>query len=155
MNQEETIIQTQDHKMLVHKYLTQYIRELKERSLVHDASKLIDPELGIFTKYSDLLKASVYGSDEYKYILSQMKVALDHHYTHNSHHPEHYVEGVDGMNLLDLVEMFFDWYAATFRHDTGDIHRSIELNKDRFRLSNQLVNILHNTADDFADVHRR
>ncbi len=75
-----------------------------------------------------------------------MKVGLDHHYAANSHHPEHFKNGVDDMNLMDLVEMFCDWIAATRRHADGNIFNSIRHNKDRFKLSDQLVSILGNTA---------
>lgn len=59
------------------------------------------------------------------------------------HKPEH---GVSGMDLFDLVEMFFDWKAATERMSSGDIHKSIDINTKRFNLSPQLVRILRNTA---------
>ena len=42
--------------------------------------------------------------------------------------------------------MFFDWKAATERHDDGDIYKSLNINKDRFKISDQLINILKNTA---------
>ena len=88
-----------------------------------------------------------YGTDDYKESLSRLKVALSHHYENNSHHPEHYENGVDGMNLFDLIEMFFDWKAAGERHADGNIHKSIEVNKDRFNISEQLASILNNTAN--------
>ena len=43
--------------------------------------------------------------------------------------------------------MFFDWKAATERHDTGNIFKSIEINKERFKLSDQLCDIMINTAN--------
>jgi hypothetical protein len=54
---------------------------------------------------------------------------------------------VDGMNLLDLVEMFCDWKAATMRHADGDISRSITQNTERFSLSPQLAQIFQNTVN--------
>lgn len=92
------------------------------------------------------LAASTYGSDEYKQMLSQMQPALQHHYAHNRHHPEFYANGIDGMNLIDLLEMFVDWYAATRRHNDGDIYKSIEINRERFGMSDQLVQILKNSV---------
>jgi hypothetical protein len=67
-------------------------------------------------------------------------------YQKNSHHPEHYENGVNGFDLFDLMEMFFDWKAAGERHADGNIYKSIEINKDRFKLSEQTVNIFTNTA---------
>lgn len=54
--------------------------------------------------------------------------------------------GINGMDLFDLVEMFFDWKAATERMASGNIHKSIEINEKRFNLSPQLRDILSNTA---------
>lgn len=58
-----------------------------------------------------------------------------------------YKAGIKGFDLFDLVEMFFDWKAATERHDTGNIFKSIEINKERFKLSDQLCDIMINTAN--------
>ena len=50
------------------------------------------------------------------------------------------------MDLFDLFEMLLDWKAASERHNNGDIFKSIQINKERFKLSNQLCNIFKNTA---------
>ena len=74
-----------------------------------------------------------------------MKPALMNHYAINSHHPEFYKNGVDGMDLMDLVEMFCDWKAATERHVDGSPENSIGINAKRFELSPQLEMIFRNT----------
>lgn len=53
-----------------------------------------------------------------------------------------------GMSLLDLLEMLIDWKAASERHKTGDIRRSIELNQVRFGYSDELKRILLNTVNE-------
>jgi len=78
-----------------------------------------------------------------------MKPAVDHHYEMNRHHPEHFADGIDGMNLLDIVEMLCDWKAATLRHKDGDLRKSIETNAVRFKISPQLKRIILNTIDLF------
>lgn len=120
--------------------------ELLNRAAIHDNSKLQSPEKELFDIYTPKLKDSTYGSDEYKAFLSELKVGLDHHYAKNSHHPEHYEKGINGMNLFDLIEMFFDWKAAGERHADGNIYKSIDINQDRFKLSQQVKDILTNTA---------
>jgi membrane-associated HD superfamily phosphohydrolase len=52
---------------------------------------------------------------------------------------------VSNMNLFDLLEMLIDWYAATKRHNDGNIYRSVEINRDRFDMSDQLARIFLNT----------
>lgn len=58
---------------------------------------------------------------------------------------------INGMNLFDLIEMIVDWYAATKRHNDGDIHKSLEINKERFGISDQLQRILENTVPWITD----
>jgi hypothetical protein len=142
----DSTLATLVHSRRVDELLLQLISGLQERVTQHDLSKLYDPEKPIFDEYSPKLKDSTYGSNEYWQFLEEMQVALDHHYAVNRHHPEHFATGVDGMNLIDLVEMLCDWKAATERHDDGDLERSLEVQRGRFNLSDQLVSILRNTA---------
>lgn len=140
-------IETRKHIDEVRKGLYDAIESLIYRAQYHDESKLQEPEKSIFAKYTSKLKDCTYGSDEYKQYLSEMKPALDHHYSQNSHHPEFYPNRIDGMTLLDLVEMLIDWRAASKRHDNGDIMKSIEINTARFNISPQLKQILINTIN--------
>jgi hypothetical protein len=48
--------------------------------------------------------------------------------------------------------MVCDWKAATLRHKDGDVSTSIERNKARFGISDQLAKILHNTVELFDDL---
>lgn len=121
---------------------------LHDRGAIHDFSKLGTPEKGAFDEFTPKLKGMTYGSDEYRDCLRELKPALDHHYAANSHHPEHYPNGVDGMSLLDVVEMFCDWKAATERHADGSLERSISVNAERFKLSPQLAAIFENTRNE-------
>lgn len=49
------------------------------------------------------------------------------------------------MNLIDLLEMFCDWKAASERHNDGNLRKSIEINATRFGMSPDLVSIFENT----------
>jgi hypothetical protein len=181
----ESKFKTLRHIETVRNYLNCIIKELLDRSVNHDQSKLQSPEAEIFEIYTHKLKDCTYNSDEYKQFLVDMKPALDHHYEHNRHHPEHnynwvcntcftvykrYYKGHDygyslkpnvceicgnshfstepdisQMTLIDLIEMLCDWKASTLRHKDGDIFKSLEINKKRFNISDQLYNILKNT----------
>lgn len=150
MTKEQVINETHEHITTVAKFLAQMIGTLLTRALEHDDSKLKNPELDVFVEYTPKLKNSTYGSDEYKGFLKGMKVALDHHYANNRHHPEYQKDGIGGMNLVDLIELLCDWKAATIRHANGDIMKSIEINTKRFNLSDQLKNVLKNTVKDMG-----
>ena len=65
---------------------------------------------------------------------------------------EIYPGGIDDMNLIDIIEMFCDWKAATLRHNDGNILKSIEHNKKRFEMDPQLSKIMQNTVELFEHV---
>ena len=119
---------------------------LEKRGGEHDLSKLGPKEKPIFDEFTPKLKGVAYGSPEYKKFLAEMEVALAHHYGENSHHPEHFKDGVNDMTILDVVEMLADWKAASERHDDGDVMRSLEVNAKRFSISPQLLSIMKNSA---------
>ena len=68
--------------------------EIARRGRSHDASKL------------SLIEFDYLWKEE-----KNFEVALVHHHTHNSHHPEHYVNGIYGMNDADICEMVCDCTA--------------------------------------------
>jgi hypothetical protein len=140
--------QTKEHIKTVGLQINKVIQKLSNRSLNHDKSKLKEPEKSLFDIYTRKLKNTTYGSIEYKQYLKELKPALDHHYTNNRHHPEHFNNDFSKMNLVDLIEMICDWNAATLRHDDGDIYKSLEINKKRFNIPDILMSILQNTVDD-------
>jgi hypothetical protein len=94
---------------------------LLERRVNHEASKLEPPEKAAF----DL--AVTYGSEEYMNSFAGLNTALDRHYANDSHHPQHYPNGISGMLLFDLVGF-------------------LEIGRARFALSGQPLEILTNTA---------
>jgi len=144
---------TLTHIKRVNELLLDVISKLIKRAQVHDASKLRKFEKEAFDKFTPKLKGSTYGSEEYKKNLKGLGKALEHHYAHNSHHPENNKHGISGMNLLDIIEMLVDWKAATERHADGDLKKSLEINKDRFSIDSQLNSILHNTARDLGFIN--
>ncbi len=138
------------HSQRVGELMVQMIKEALDRSTCHDRSKTEPPEVEYFDKYTPLLKTLKYGSDKYKASLEALKPALDHHYSVQRHHPQFFPNGINGMTLVDLLELIADWKAATERTDGGDLVRSLQINKERFEMSDQLVEILENTARHFG-----
>lgn len=139
---------TEKHIARVGELLALCSAELDERGKAHDMDKICDAEeKQYFDEYSPKLAHCTYGSDEYKSYLAGLKPALDIHYANNRHHPEHFKDGIRGMNLLDVLEMLCDWKASSERHEDGDIFRSIELNRERFGYSEELARMLANTIE--------
>jgi hypothetical protein len=149
LEEKATNFDTMEHIENVRNFINVFVAELLIRGVNHDQTKLESPEVELFTEYTDKLAGVTYGSDEYKSYLEKLKVALDHHYAKNRHHPEHFVNGVNDMNLIDIIEMFCDWKAATLRHDDGNLQKSIDHNAKRFNMSDQLTKIFRNTVELF------
>lgn len=141
---------TKEHIGHVQKFLSNIQNAIGTRLYVHDQSKLQEPEKSMYDEYTPKLRAMTYGSDEYKQALKDMGPALKHHYENNSHHPEHYPNGINGMSLLDIIEMLADWNAAGLRHADGNMQQSLKVNKERFGISDQLEEILENTVKELG-----
>jgi hypothetical protein len=137
---------TRIHQLTVAKYIRQIICALEERCNTHDESKLLPPEKEAFDIATPKLKELTYGSEEYKQSLREIQDAISHHYKYNRHHPEHFSDGIAGMNLVDIIEMLCDWVAATKRHTDGNIWESITHNATRFGYDGNMIAILENTV---------
>ncbi len=145
-DQKAIHFETWVHIHQVRKLLHEVQVELMNRALTHDHSKIYSPEeCATFAEFTPKLKHLDYGSEDYSQCLKDMGPAVRHHQTSNRHHPEAFDRGIDGMNLIDVLEMFCDWKAATLRTKDGDIRKSLEIQRKRFKISDQLMNILHNS----------
>ncbi len=138
---------TRVHIAKVQANLAKVCGQLSERAAIHDESKMVDPEKPIFDEIRPLLDTCEYGSDEYKALMVRLAPALEHHFAHNRHHPEFHDDGVNGMNLLDLVEMVCDWQAAAMRKPDGDVRKGLPYNFDRYGIDPQLARIIENTVE--------
>ena len=146
MTLDECRVESQKHIDKVRKYIRFFTDRLTDRGEKHDASKLEDFECQYFADHTERLAQIEYGSDEYKEELEALKPALEHHYSVNKHHPQYYPNGVEGMSLIDLIEMIADWKASSERYNSGNLLKSIEVNIKRFNIEPQLAQILINTA---------
>lgn len=149
MDSDKTILgklETLKHIHRVRHFLYLMIQDLDERARVHDQSKLESPEAEIYGEHTPELGKCEYMSPEYHTTMEKVRPAIEHHYSRNRHHPQHWPNGIDDMTLLDLVEMLADWRAATERNMNGNIRTSIEKNTERFGISPQLAQIMQNTV---------
>jgi hypothetical protein len=128
--------------------------ELVHRGEVHDASKLDPIEAGPLAEMDALIERDgnvPFGSQEYETRKAMLGPMLANHYAMNSHHPEHYPNGVDGMDLFDILEMFVDWKAASERG--GQSSMGIAAGVQRYQIADQLAAIFRNTADRLGWTH--
>lgn len=139
--------ETRKHILQVAFFINEICKELLDRAIEHDMTKLDDEESQLFDEYTPKLAGSTYGSDEYNAFLEGLKPALNHHYYYNDHHPEYFLNGINDMNIIQLIEMLCDWKAATMRHKDGNIYKSIEINQKRFGYSDEIKRLLTQTVE--------
>jgi hypothetical protein len=151
LEERATNHETWKHIHRVQFFLHRAIKNLIDRAHGHDQSKLDHPEVEAFAKYTHELSKFTVGTPEYETNKARLGDALIHHYARNRHHPEHFKNGVNDMNLLDLLEMFCDIKAASERHDDGNIRQSVDYVANRFGFSPQLKMIFENTIDALCD----
>lgn len=120
--------------------------DIIKRGQNHDKSKFYSPEWQYFREHDYELKNLEYGKQSYFDSIEKLKPAIEHHRSINSHHPEYYENGINDMDLVDLVEMICDWKAATERCLDGNIYESLLINKEKYGIDDQLYNILLNTV---------
>lgn len=134
------------HINCVRVVLNEIIGEVWDRYNQHDKTKLSEPEFDYYKKYICEMAQMEYGSEEYFQVLALMAPAIQHHYHKNRHHPEHHINGISGMNLVDLVEMVADWtVAARLNNRNGNFNGSLKRNIERFSIGPQLAGIIANT----------
>ena len=143
---DEAMRLTLDHVRRVAFLMSECIYNLLQRAIFHDESKFSFDEWESVVEVTKNLHAMSYGSVEYEKQLKILDKWIKLHYSRNSHHPQFYKNGIDGMDLLDLIEMIADWKAATERHTDGNLLKSFNVNREKFNISPQLENILKNTA---------
>lgn len=141
------IQKTWKHIERVRALLKEAEEEIHRRGAEHDRSKFQEEEIGPLAKIEEIIARdgqAPFGSEEYEHRRQMLAPMLMHHYAKNSHHPEHYEKGINGMDLFDIIEMFFDWKAASERGEESTM--GLETAIKRFYIEPQLADILRNTA---------
>lgn len=141
---------TMEHIKLVRQYVNFLANHLVVRGIEHDNSKLLPPEKAILDEVVPKLKELTYGSEEYNETAKELSEYKEHHNKHNRHHASYFENGIKGMNLVDVAEMFADWAVATITHNAdSNIYRSIGIMQDKLGFGDDLKCIFENTARDF------
>jgi hypothetical protein len=138
-----------DHKRRVAGYLQIAANDLFRRATAHDNSKFSSEEFDAYEEAFPGLQKYAYGTEEFKAELKKIEPAIQHHYSVNDHHPEYFANGINGMSLVQILEMVFDWLAASARSKTDFLH-GLEINKARFGIGDQLFEVIKNTVWQYA-----
>lgn len=142
------------HKAIVNKNFELFIGKLKERQAMHDVSKFHKDEFDGFAELDSEEVFKLYGTDEYKKRIAENE-GIRLHYQRNRHHPEHFVDGTEGithfqgidkMDFIDTLEMVLDWKSACETYDT-DFAKSVEISIERFKPSKEVEYMIRAMAD--------
>lgn len=147
---------TKEHIVKVRDNMSIFNKVINVRGLKHDLSKITsDIEYDNYRKVIMTLKKEKTGSQEYNKARESIKPAVDHHYENNEHHPEHFKDGISGMNLIDLIEMMSDWQAVNDEVPGRDLKPWIRKCKDKYNMSDDLFNVFMNTADFLSEYKNK
>jgi hypothetical protein len=140
------------HVALVRELLHDFAVRLMQRGEVHDSSKLDPIELGPLQEIGRLNETEgkvAFGTPEYEIRKQILAPMLAHHYANNPHHPEHHEDGIRGMSLMDVVEMFCDWIAASRARNPDGVLR-LTGDADKYDAGPVLQSIFQNTAEELG-----
>jgi hypothetical protein len=140
-----------DHKRLVAKYVQRVANALFGRAVIHDYSKFGPDEFAMYAQALPRFQQAEYGTEAYRVVVESVKPAIQHHVTTNRHHPEYFADGINGMNLIDLLEMTCDWLAASQRVPGNRLR--LDLQQTRFGIDPQLLRIISNTVEYLEAPH--
>ncbi len=154
MNCEEIqVVQSiYEHQQKVGAVMLKVINELIHRALTHDASKFTTQQLrdNLVTlpdKWKIQEAGHGYHSPEQGEHRKRFAQEIHRHRSAHPHHPEHFGNDVNKMNLIDLMEMLCDWYVAS-----PDIDQSIHENSRDYKIDPHISQILKNTARKLKEI---
>jgi hypothetical protein len=136
------------HKRNVSKRIQMFISLLQKRADNHDNSKLTEPEYSLWCAM-DMEPRYRYGTPEYEDKLRRFRKVFELHYKNNRHHPEHHLNGVNDMNLIDLIEMLCDFISYKEEITYTEASNMLDKQADRFNFSEEIRTLLLNTLNDY------
>lgn len=96
---------TLTHIRKVNENIIKFCQEMLQRAMVHDQSKLEEFEKPLIDEHSQELYSHVYGSPGYMKVLDKMRPAIAHHEANNTHHVEHYSNGIEGLRCIVIGKL--------------------------------------------------
>ena len=109
---------------------------LRGRVLKHDETKYWESEFEPYRKY--FYPANTSEGKENKAVVDMFNEAWKHHYEHNDHHPEYWVENdiPSKMSTEAALEMICDWIAMSIKFNNRAIDWYTD-NKDNIKLHDE------------------
>lgn len=135
------LLETKKHIEQVQQCLKDICSKLQLRSYDHDMSRYRRPgSLKFREVYSELKETE--GNDEiHLSILEKLRILREKYFKTCRYCPESHDNNVSEMNLVDLLELLSDWKA-----DSSDLKKTIIENQKKYKYTDELMNVLLNTA---------
>jgi transposase len=133
------------HQSLVRGRMERVISALMYRAFRHDESKHEEPEKSAIDRVRPELKKLDYGSPEYRALKNEF---AQYHYKdpRNRHHLQHFENGIEGMNLVDVLEMVCDIRASGDTSKDSDVRANIR----KMDIPPIVQTLIINTLDDLG-----
>jgi hypothetical protein len=141
----EVLTDTLIHVSEVQENLEVMIHDLKVRGINHDRSKFQEPEFSTFCETRPEFKKVNFGTKEYDAVVDKARLAVTHHHLSNRHHTAFYANGVQGMTLLDILEMLADWKAASRRSPGLSFADSLSRAFKKYEINETMQQFILNT----------
>lgn len=134
-----------EHRALVHDKMATVSRDINTRARHHDQSSLNGSEFRIYEEHFDELQKYPMFDPRRDAVLKEMRVATMYHHNANDHHPEHFDDGINGMNLIQMIEFVADIMSQSEQNGI-DVYEMLPLLKDQYDISSQLYQVILNTV---------
>lgn len=103
--------------------------ELRKRAIIHDNSKILNKDE--FRALTGIINDKSCLKDSSSKLSSFKQDAIELHWQHNEHHPEHF-ENVEDMPRLARMEMVCDWAARSIQYNTNLLEFLEKRQEERF-----------------------
>lgn len=130
------------------------IRKLTKKIINHDNSKIEHiPEFNLYKNVVYKLDGLEYGTKEHTEAKQELDQGFEIHCINNRHHPEHFnSEGIEGMDMYDIIEMIIDWCSAAlcrgFKYKLSSLYKRIETHNFSKGLCDILVKNIYLILDE-------
>ena len=140
-------------RALVQDKLSTVARELISRGRHHDNSTLGSPELEIYHRHFNEYRMYKFGDPRRDEVMNHMAEAIGHHFQYNDHHPEHFDNGINDMNLIQLMQ-FTAAIMSWSEQEQVDIFELLPIIRDKCGMSDQVYQLIQNTITEIKRLGR-
>ena len=140
-------------RALVQDKLSTVARELISRGRTHDNSALGSPEIEVYHRFFLEYQKYKIGDPRKDEVFTQMAEAIGHHFQYNDHHPEHFENGINDMDLIRLMQFTADIMSWS-EQEQIDIFEILPMIRDKCGMTDQVYNLICNTITEIKRLGR-